>query len=581
MKTHLALLLYQAGASEIYVDGEPAARFGTVGTSIADEIPFQSRSPHAISLAAPGRHVIAIRYSNFSAAALAESKVYTGFDLSIGTIDLMAANRVAEISENLTRRMIFAVVPLTLALLHLILFAFYRRMKGNLYYSLCMIGFSGIVFCTTQNIFTTSLSESVFYVKLAYVAENVAIIFGLLMMYTFAHKKIPVHGFVIIGAGAALGLCAFVELPVTAKVQDAYLLLVIAEMIRCTIFGQSKSRDGSWILAVGMFILIITLIVQLLIAYGVIDPIAGLTNGYLYGALALSIAMSIYLSRRFAQTHFDLETQVVQIKELSVRALDQERQARESEIQQRLLEADNKRKTNELEEARKVQLSMLPSCLNNIPGYDICFSMRTATEIGGDYYDYAVSPDGTLHVVIGDATGHGMKSALMVATMKSMFSTIGSTLGITDFFGRCTEIIKEMNLGNLFMSMTFLRLKDHAFELSAAGMPPLLVYRTGENRIEEILIKGMPLGAHKQFPYEIIRMSVSPGDILFLMSDGYTELFNSDRVMLERELIEHAILTHAGCPAAEIVSALFEAGDVWRGTKAQDDDITFVVIKVR
>lgn len=576
----LALLIYQAGASEIHVDGIRALAVGTVGAAIDDEVPSQRHLPAGVSWLGAGRHLIAVRYSNHSVSAIGDARIMKGFELCIGFSDALAASAVDAVEENLFRRMIFAMVPLTLALLHLIMFAFYRRTISNLYYSLCMIGFSGIVFFATQQVFASSFSGALLSVRLSYLCENTAIIFGLLLMYSFIGTKVPVHGRVLIGAGCVLAAGAFVGLEATGRAEDAFLVLVVAEMLRGLLAAKTASDDGSWIVGVGMIVLVITLILQLLIGYDVIAPVAGMENGYLYGALALGISMSVYLSRRFAQTNFDLERQLSRIRELSERTLMQERRARDSEIERRVLEADNRRKTSELEEARKVQLSMLPVCVNEIPGYDLCFSMRTATEIGGDYYDFVMADDGTLNIVIGDATGHGMKSALMVAAVKSMFSAMGTRLAITEFFTRCTEIIKDMRLGTLFMSMTLLRLKDGTAELSAAGMPPLVVYRSGTDRIERTVLKGMPLGAHKKFPYQTARLDLRAGDILLLVSDGFTELFNARGQMLEERLIDETLRAHAGCSATEIAEALFTTGERWRNGHPQADDMTCVVVRI-
>jgi sigma-B regulation protein RsbU (phosphoserine phosphatase) len=59
--------------------------------------------------------------------------------------------------------------------------------------------------------------------------------------------------------------------------------------------------------------------------------------------------------------------------------------------------------SKELEEARKIQLSILPECLPGIKGLDICFDMRTASEVGGDYYDYQIAADGEIIIALGDA----------------------------------------------------------------------------------------------------------------------------------------------------------------------------------
>lgn len=78
------------------------------------------------------------------------------------------------------------------------------------------------------------------------------------------------------------------------------------------------------------------------------------------------------------------------------KAIAQKRQAREREVERRRLEVENERRTQELEEARRLQLSMLPRHPPRVPGLDIAFRMLTATEVGGDYYDFRVGGDAAL-----------------------------------------------------------------------------------------------------------------------------------------------------------------------------------------
>ena len=125
------------------------------------------------------------------------------------------------------------------------------------------------------------------------------------------------------------------------------------------------------------------------------NPINNIENGYPFGFLFLIISASIYLARDFARVN-----RIILTKEL---------EAREMEITQKLLEAEDNRKAKELNEARGIQLSLLPNCVTNIKDYDICFDMQTASEVGGDYYDYSISESGEITIVIGDATDHGMK----------------------------------------------------------------------------------------------------------------------------------------------------------------------------
>ena len=75
-----------------------------------------------------------------------------------------------------------------------------------------------------------------------------------------------------------------------------------------------------------------------------------------------------------------------------------------------------------MEEARELQLSMLPKKVPDVPNLDIAVYMKTATEVGGDYYDFSTKEDGSLNIAIGDATGHGMKAGTLVTMMKSLFT---------------------------------------------------------------------------------------------------------------------------------------------------------------
>ena len=101
----------------------------------------------------------------------------------------------------------------------------------------------------------------------------------------------------------------------------------------------------------------------------------------------------------------------IETAEANVKAADSEKRALQ-------IEFDHKKK--ELDEARELQLSMLPKELPQLPNLDIAVYMKTATEVGGDYYDFHIGLDGTLTVVFGDATGHGMKAGTMVTTTKSL-----------------------------------------------------------------------------------------------------------------------------------------------------------------
>jgi serine phosphatase RsbU (regulator of sigma subunit)/ligand-binding sensor domain-containing protein len=266
------------------------------------------------------------------------------------------------------------------------------------------------------------------------------------------------------------------------------------------------------------------------------------------------------------------------------RIVNKERNAaaiKEANLRAQLAESENERKTKELEEARQLQLSMLPKILPQLPHLDIAVYMKTATEVGGDYYDFHVGMDGTLTVVIGDATGHGMKAGTMVTTTKSLFSSHASNPDILFTFQEITRCIKYMNMHMLSMCLSILKIQGNKMQISAAGMPPALLYRSKTKTIEEFVLKGMPLGAVQDFPYELRHTEIYPGDTLLLMSDGLPEMFNKDKELFGYERVIETYQRSADKNPEEIIIELKNAGSEWSQSETPDDDVTFVVIKVK
>ncbi len=246
-----------------------------------------------------------------------------------------------------------------------------------------------------------------------------------------------------------------------------------------------------------------------------------------------------------------------------------------------LLEAENERKSKELEEARELQLSMLPKDLPNLPNLDIAVYMQTATEVGGDYYDFHVGMDGTLTVVVGDATGHGMKAGTMVTTTKSLFNILAPNQDILTTFSEISRVIKGMKFHQLSMCLMLLKIKGNNLSVSSAAMPPALIYREKNKAIEEIFIKGMPLGAMRNFPYTLKESHLEQGDTILLLSDGLPELQNESNEMYGYDRTKTEFHSVGEKEPEEIVNHLKSSASQWVNGKDPDDDVTFVVIKVK
>ena len=258
-----------------------------------------------------------------------------------------------------------------------------------------------------------------------------------------------------------------------------------------------------------------------------------------------------------------------------------EHRAEAAELQSRVVQAENDRKSKELEEARELQLSMLPKDLPKLPNLDIAVYMQTATEVGGDYYDFHVGMDGTLTVVIGDATGHGMKAGTMVTTTKSMFNILASNPDILITFSEMTRVIKGMKLNQLSMCLMMLKIKGNELTVSSAAMPPALIYRKKNDALEEILIKGMPLGAMNNFPYDVKESHLEKGDTILLASDGLPELLNGNSEMYGYDRTKSEFHSVGVKEPEEIIEHMKNSASQWVNGNAPDDDVTFVVIKMK
>jgi serine phosphatase RsbU (regulator of sigma subunit) len=121
---------------------------------------------------------------------------------------------------------------------------------------------------------------------------------------------------------------------------------------------------------------------------------------------------------------------------------------------------------------------------------DIAWYIETATEVGGDYYDYALADDGTLTLTLGDATGHGMAAGSLIFATKSLFRNLSHQADMAETFTAMSRSLKEMNLQRIGMAMNMVKIKDHTMHVSSAGIPPILLYRAASQTVEKYSSRG-------------------------------------------------------------------------------------------
>ena len=260
--------------------------------------------------------------------------------------------------------------------------------------------------------------------------------------------------------------------------------------------------------------------------------------------------------------------------------LEQERLRRQEEVDRRLLEAENERQTRELEEARRFQLSLLPAALPEHPDLEIAVFLRTASEVGGDYYDFTrVRDDGSLTVAVGDATGHGARAGTMVTVVKTLLVSANRMSDLADFLSRATATIRRMRLGRRAMALVLARYRDGALEIASAGMPPVLVSRSPSGDVEEVMTSGVPLGTLANATYERHRVRFGPGDAALLMSDGLPEMLDSSGEPVGYPAVARRWREVGQRPAAEAVADFERWVEELSPGGLPADDVTFVVVR--
>lgn len=567
------------GASEIYLNGEKIYELGDFSTDLESVVSYESNRPLAIVFSDQEIQTLAVRFVNPNYSETELMMGYNGFRFLLGDWDTYQAETFSFISQWTGRNLFYIGALMAFGVIHFLLFVFYPAEKRNLYFAI-FVGFLAIL---SYLIYKVELIENTTgtlqFLKFMFVIEVLVLTFAARFTHSIDKKIAPFYSNFLVAGGILVSLLIWFYPSQTIWLREIAVLVFVAEILRTVVIMFYRNRGGVWLLGLGVLVYVFSLIFNVMVNFELIAGSVQLVN--MIGSGFLVMSMSIFLSRDFAITQRRLEQKLIEVKHLSKRSLEQERINKEREIEKRLLEVENERKTTELEEARALQLSMLPKKMPSLPGYDMAVFMETATEVGGDYYDYSVAPDGTLVLALGDATGHGMKAGIMVAAAKSYFHTLVHEMNNLTMLERISSGLRNMNMKMMYMGLTLARCNGNEVEIATAGMPPALHFKKESNCVERITLKGLPLGGSVQYPYENRKLALNDGDILLLMSDGLTELFDSERRMLGLNKVEDLLANSDGMSANDIVNQLTQLMNTWAGSREPHDDITIMVLKMQ
>jgi sigma-B regulation protein RsbU (phosphoserine phosphatase) len=540
----LALRFAAPGAARVYVDGHLALELARTGNA-PPEIPSARSDAVVLHLVGPS-HLLAVRYVYPREAPRPADGI--GFVLSLS--DRPAAKSATQTDWPAALHGAIIALPVFLALLHLGLFAFNPRARENLFYALEMVMFAGIVLREYHGVLLATEAQRGLFDRVSNGLPSLAILFAALTYFALRTRPWPASWRVFVAAGVLLYGVTWLDSTLTDYGWMVYFGALIVEIIRLERGKTIVKREGSRFYIVSFAIFGLTIVIQILINFGLLDSIAGVHEVYVFGILSSAVGMSLYLARTLGQSH--------------------------------LHEAESLRKSIELTQARDLQLSMLPREMPRLAGLDIAAATQPAAEVGGDYYDVRPAGEGSLLFAFGDATGHGLAAGIVVTAVKALFTALTPTSSPGILLAQCDHAMAAMNIRTLRMCLSLAVVSSRSITVASAAMPPLLIWRAATGEIEEVGAGGLPLGSRIPSLTEERSATLTTGDTVLFASDGLAELTNASGQQLG---YDGAVAVFRRCAQAqtanEVIQQLLSEAAHFRASHPQNDDITFVALKVR
>jgi serine phosphatase RsbU (regulator of sigma subunit)/predicted ester cyclase len=241
---------------------------------------------------------------------------------------------------------------------------------------------------------------------------------------------------------------------------------------------------------------------------------------------------------------------------------------------------ERERIEHELQVARQIQQELLPETIPKPHGWRIAAYYGPAREVGGDFYDFLEFPDGRLGLVVGDATGHGMPAALMMATTRGMLRAVVQSLESPgEVLAKVNDALVADIPPNTFVTCFYGVLDPESGRFVYANAGHNLPCRRHNGQAEELRARGMPLGLMAGMSHEEKEIILAPGDSVLFYSDGLVEAHNPQGEMFSTPRLRRLLAEHP-TDAKSLNALLLEelerfTGEGWE----QEDDITLVALQ--
>ncbi|MFQ3639924.1 MAG: SpoIIE family protein phosphatase [Chloracidobacterium sp.] len=235
----------------------------------------------------------------------------------------------------------------------------------------------------------------------------------------------------------------------------------------------------------------------------------------------------------------------------------------------------------EMEIARDMQQQLLPAAPPAMSGLDVIGVSLPASDVGGDYYDFFVLGPRRLAVAIGDVTGHGVSSGLLMALAKGgLQNQVRNDAHPSSVMTAMNQLIAASGSKRDLMTLTYAVIDADAqsIELANAGHPFAYHYQSATGRVVAIEYSAYPLGVRTNGHYPTQQLTYQAGDTVVFYTDGLVEARNHQNEAFGFERLEALIAQHGALPAAELRATLLAALRAFLGEAAAEDDVTLVII---
>ena len=323
-------------------------------------------------------------------------------------------------------------------------------------------------------------------------------------------------------------------------------------------------RDASMLMSVFMQVLIFAtlfIFIYILIKRVIInnlkkinDTLAQITDGN------LSVTVDVRSNAEFSSLSDDINSTVATLKRYIAEAAA--------------------RIDKELEYAKQIQLSALPTNFPNGDDYSIYAQMIAAKEVGGDFYDFYKLSNSTVAFLAADVSGKGIPAAMFMMTAKTIIKDLAERgLAVNDIFTQANEKLCENNESGMFVTawMGILDLTTGQVKFANAGHNPPLLKRA-DGSFEYLKTRaGFVLAGMEGIRYRIGELTLYPGDRLFLYTDGVPEATNTENTLYGEDKLLSFMNRNASMEATKLLPALKTNIDEFVGEAPQFDDITMLM----